>query len=540
VQSGAPLFSRIRRAVIGASRPASRFTAALLLAAPVGIAHAQQKAAPPTFDIEEYRVEGNTLLPTREIEAAVYDFLGPGRTVADVERARAALEALYNRHGYPTVSAEIPRQSAAEGVIVINVVERPVGRLRVVGARYFSPEAIRQQAPSLAEGTVPNSNAVQRDLAALNQQPERSITPVLRAGRAPDTVDVDLQVHDQLPLRGSLEIDNRSSASTRPLRLTGSLSYDNLWQRGDSASFFFQVAPQHLPDASVWSGSYLWRIPGSAFSLLGSYLKSNSDVSTVGATTVIGKGKIAGLRLVMPLTQEAGFSQSVNAGFDYKSFGQSISSSGAIDRVPLTYFPLSATYQASWSTADAETDLTASAVGGTTYFGSSGASFDQNRFNAPANFFYVRAAASRQQELPYGTQGWMHVQVQGAPQPLVPNEEFGLGGLDTVRGYQEAEILGDNAVDAQFELRSPSIAGRIGPRVNELRLHLFTDVGQASIQMPLPEQKRTYTLESVGAGLRMRMFDRLNGALEDAVPLQNGTTTRAGANRVLFRVYGDF
>jgi len=64
-------------------------------------------------------------------------------------------------------------------------VEQKVGRLRVRGSRWFSPEKIKRQAPSMAEGTVPNFNEVQRDLIALNKWPDRRITPDLKPGAAP-------------------------------------------------------------------------------------------------------------------------------------------------------------------------------------------------------------------------------------------------------------------------------------------------------------------------------------------------------------------
>jgi hypothetical protein len=47
------------------------------------------------------------------------------------------------------------------------------------------PSQIRRHAPSLAPGTVPTFNDVQRDIAALNQLPDRTITPVLKAGAVP-------------------------------------------------------------------------------------------------------------------------------------------------------------------------------------------------------------------------------------------------------------------------------------------------------------------------------------------------------------------
>jgi hemolysin activation/secretion protein len=491
------------------------------------------------FDIDEFQVHGNTVLSATEIEATVYDFLGPGKSAAEVEKARAALENLYRSKGYPTVTAEIPRQSVRGGVIVLAVTERKVGRVRVTGARYYEPDVIRQGAPSLQPGNVPDINAVQRDIVALNQLPGRTVTPVLRAGRAPDTVDVDLQVTDQLPLHGSLELDNRQSADTTPLRLSGSLSYDNLWQRGDSASFFFQVAPQRPSDATVFSGSYLFHVPGSNLSLLASYLKSDSNVASVGGTNVIGKGQIAGVRLLVPLGSDQAFVQTLSVGMDYKDFTQQLTLSGQGSNVPISYYPLTASYQANWNAGTSRTDLVASVVMGPP-IGSDSAVFDMNRFKASPSFFYTRAVLSHAHDLPWGMQAWARAQAQLAPAPLVPNEQLSVGGLDTVRGYRESEVLGDSGAILQMELRSPSLAETVGRPFNDLRVHVFADLARAGINDPLPEQRRNFSLASVGAGVRARFADYLNASLEDAVVLANGPTTRSGSNHLLFRLYGDF
>jgi hemolysin activation/secretion protein len=497
-------------------------------------------AAQRHFDIEEYRVEGNTLLPEEEIEEAVYGFLGPDRTAADAEKARAALEDLYHKKGYPTVTAELPRQSIESGVIVLTVTERKIGRLRVVGAHYYEPDAIRAEAQSLTPGTVPNMKQVQRDIIALNQQADLTVTPVLKAGQAPDTVDVDLQVADKLPLHGSLELDNRQSADTTPLRVTGSLRYDNLWQRGDSASFFFQVAPQHVPDALVFSGTYLFHIPGTKLALLASYLNSDSNVTSVGGTNVVGKGQIYGIRLVVPLTQDVGFIQTLSVGMDYKDFSQALTLSGQGSRVPLQYYPVTASYQAGWTGKRSQTDLTAGVVAGTRGLGDNDATFDDNRFDAKANFFYVHGALSHTQDLPWGMQAWAKLQGQASAEPLVPNEQLSAGGEDTVRGYLESEVLGDSGVILQTELRGPSLAERIGPPVDDLRLHIFADMAHTSINDALPEQQQYYTLGSVGVGLRVRFLNHLSGAVENAFVLNDGAITKAGSDRVLFRVLGDF
>ena len=153
-----------------------------------------------------------------------------------------------------------------------------MGRLRVTNAHYHEPDAIRGGAPSLAPGTVPNVNDVRRDMLALNRQPGPVVTPELRPGRDPDTMDVDLNVTNSLPLHGSLALNNRRSADTTPLRLVGSLGYDNLWQRGDSIALFFQVAPENTADALVYSGTYTFRVPGNRS--VGRRVRTSSPTAT--------------------------------------------------------------------------------------------------------------------------------------------------------------------------------------------------------------------------------------------------------------------
>jgi hemolysin activation/secretion protein len=516
-----------------------RLPTALLLISGMLISAAAAETA-RRFDVEEYRVEGNSVLADTTIEDTVYPFLGPSRTAEDVERARAALEAVYNKQGYPTVSVVLPAQSVRDGVIVLKVVERRVGRLRVTGARYFAPNEIRTAAPSLAEGSVPRMADVQHDILALNQWPDRTVTPVLRPGAVPDTVDVDLQVKDSLPLHASVELNNRHSADTTPLRSMASLSYDNLWQRGDSASVSFQVAPQRPADATIWSGAYLFRIPNSRLSLLASYLNSNSNVATFGGTTVIGRGSVFGLRLLVPIETGAGFSQSLSIGPDRKNFIDITQLSTSNATTPVLYYPVSFTWQAGWSGTEAQTNASVSVVAALPGVGSNTAAFQAIRAYAEPNFGYFRFDASRQQELPYGMQAYLHVLGQLTDQPLISNEQFSLGGLDSVRGYLESEALGDYGVAAQAELRSWPLAGEGDVTFNGLRAYAFLDGGDTAIHQPLPEQRSSTALASLGLGMRVRVREALTAEVDGAYALADGPTTKAGTTAVLFRVNGGF
>lgn len=501
-------------------------------------------AAAIHFDLNEIRVEGSTVLPQEQVEEAIYPFLGPDKTADDVEQARAALQALYQKSGFATVSVVIPTQhiSTSGGVVVLQAIERPVERLRVVGARYFLPSDVRNGAPSLAPGTVPNMNRVARDLTALNNFADRQVQPSLRAGLRPDTVDVDLDVTDTLPLHGSLEVNNRYNADTHAERLAASLSYDNLFQRGDTASVSYQVAPEDVRDAEVTSASYLFHIPQSRLSVLFTYLHSNSNVTALGTTDVAGRGTAAGFRVLIPLGSTADFSHSLSVGWDYKRYFEVDSFKGTATPTyaPVTYYPLSAAYAANWTAARSTTDMSVSMEFGLAPLGSSVYGFDNKAYLATPGFSIARASLARQQNLPYGAQLWGSVTGQLTNDALVSSEQLASAGADSVRGYLEAEALGDMGAYMQTELRSPSAAKFLGGPVHALRVHLFYDAGDVSLNHPLPGTHSSYGLQSAGIGTRVNLWGYLNGVLQDAQTFNRGPDTKAGTNRVLFRVYGEF
>ena len=494
-----------------------------------------------TTYIQEYRVKGAKQLGSEEIGEVVYPYLGPGRSAEDVEGARAALEKAYQEKGYQSVSVEIPKQDVRGGVVFLQVNENTVGRLRVKGSRYFSLEQIRNGVPSLAEGGVPNFNQVAREIVSLNQLPDRRITPTLRPGVEPGTVDVDLNVKDTLPLHGSLELNNRYSANTTPLRLNGSINYTNLWQLGHTLGFSFQIAPERLSDATIYSAFYIARIPGvDWFSLLVQGTKQNSNVSTLGGGSSVGDGQTAGFRLMftLPAPNTTGFYHSLSLGVDYKHLAQDLILGDTATGSPITYYPITLEYNAALANADSTTELSASVVAGTRGAGSSTEEFDNRRYNADGSFIYLRGSLSHTHDLPLGFQVYGQVQGQASAYPLVDSEEFSGGGLDTVRGYLESEVLGDSALIGSFELRSPSLPKVLG--IDEWRVYGFTEGGSLTLNDPLPEQQSRFDLASVGAGSRVQFLKHFNGSLDAGVPLISQINSQAGSVLLTFRIWGEF
>ena len=503
------------------------------------------------FFIREIRVEGGEhLVPRVDVEAAVYPYLGPYRTVSDVESARAALQKVYMDKGYQTVAVQIPAQSPQQvksGVIYLEVVPNQVGQLRINGSRFYSLDEIRREAPSLAEGTVPNFNDVSHDIVGLNQLPDRRITPSIGPGHAPGTVDVDLNVKDTMPLHGSLELNNRYSADTTRLRLNGSFDYDNLWQLGHTIGGSFQLSPEKPSEVKVFSGFYQARIPDMDWlTLMVDGTKQDSNVNTLGGIGVAGKGDIIGLHAIMNLPalsdKDTGqnFYHSVSLGFDYKHFAQDVTIAGNPTITPVTYYPLSAAYSGTWVGKGYETAFNPSVNLSFRGLSNGQQVFEENRHNSDGNFIYFRSDLSHTRDLPEGLQLFAKAQGQVADEPLVNSEQFSGGGLGTVRGYLESEELGDNAIFESVELRSPSLGGLAGKTVDDWRFYLFSDNGWLTINSPLLGQQVNYVMESVGAGMRFQLLDHLNGSLDFAVPLRSATTTTSFSDVLTFRVWAEF
>ena len=494
--------------------------------------------------IQEYQIKGAHQLTRTEIEEAVYPYLGPGRTKDDVEKARSALEKEYQAKGYQTVSVQIPAQPWKDGSIILEVTEAPVGRLRVHGARYFLPSQIKAMAPSLAEGRVINFNDVNRDIVALNQLSDQRVTPSLRPGVTPGTVDIDLDVKDTFPLHGSLELNNRYSANTSHLRLDGAVSYDNLWQLGHSIGGSFQLSPENVDQVQVYSGYYLARFPEiSWLSLALQGTKQDSAVSTIGDLAVAGRGEVIGLRSIIVLPGGKEVSQTLALGFDYKHNEQVVSVGGSPTNATQTsyhYFPFSVTYSATRMTKADQTELNFGPTVSFRGLGSDASAFEKSRFRSNGNFAYLRGDLAHTHELSGGLQLYGKLQGQLADQPLVSAEQFGGGGLGTARGYLEGEVFGDDAIFGTVELRSPSLFNFVGNKTSDWRVYVFAEGGRLTILNPLPQQTSGYDLASVGVGSRIGLTDHFNGSIDLGVPLVSQSQTIAYHPGLTFRLWGTF
>lgn len=521
--------------------PCTLLMAAETVAAPV----VKQQRPIKQLDLWEIAVDGNTVLDDSDIQEVLLPFLGLNKSPDDVDKAREALESFYHEQGFKTVSVTIPRQAVKDGTVVLQVLEGRVRKLSVLGSKYHSLTRIKQQAPSLAEGSVPDFSVVQQNLATLNQQADQIVTPALKAGTSAGTIDVDLVVLDKLPLHGSFELNNRYSQGTSELRSSANISYDNLWQRGHSFSLFYQTAPENTSEAEVIVGSYTLRFAENPLTIAFTGMRSNSNVFTLGGAEVIAGGHSYSVRANWPLADSGNTSRSLSLGLDYKSFGSKVSFGNSLLSTPIRYYPVSLGYNSFTrddnSSLQFDTNLTVALP----HLGSDSELIDTNRYGARQQMIYNRTSLAYSHDLPRSFQWYGKTTVQLSDRPLISNEQLSAGGMDSVRGYLESEAVGDYGANGSLELRAPSLPDLFEKslfvdHVQELRPFIFLDGASLHQHQPLPDTPRQVEMLSAGVGFNLNMLSRVNAVFDWSVPLVKGPSTDRGDSRLLFRLWTSF
>lgn len=501
------------------------------------------------FDILEYQVLGNSLLSDLAVEKAVTPYLGERRALSDVDAARGALLQHYQDAGYLSVQVLIPEQKVDGGVVRLQVVEAPVGDVRVQGAQYNAPSRITAEVPAVAVGKVPNFAHLQTQLAEINRRADVKVSPVLKAGREPGTVDVHLDVDDQSAMHGSVEVNNRQSMNTLPTRLAAALRYDDLWASGHSVGLNLQTTPEDTRQVRSVSANYSWPTgaQGEAFSAYVASSRSNMNVRiTQGDMGVVGNTDIVGLRYSLPLSSPAGVMQTASFTLDHRRMrGTTKLLETESAQVPITYVPLGVSYR--WvglqhepqpMVVDVSTLLGARGV-----LGNSDTAFNAKRAGASANFAALRwgwqwSTALGKSALATRWDG------QLATGPLMSGEQLFAGGVDSVRGYMENERVGDQGTHLTVEWTSPWTRETIAGSAWRWQALAFSDATWLQTLNPALGQWAKTTLWGVGAGMRIQGPRGMGLGLDAAQALRDGDAagggTRRGQRRLHVRMLLEF
>lgn len=500
-------------------------------------------AAAPVVEVRQYLVLGVTLLDARTIEAVLATMTGP-RSVEELHRAAATVQGLYARAGYGAVVAYLPPQEVSGGVITLQVIEGRLSAVRVEGAGpAFGNDGILASLPALKTGETPRLDRLDAQLRMANDNPAKRTRLVLLPGRQPDHTEAEIGVEAGARQQLSLELDNTGTPATGRARVALGWRDANLSGRDDALDLRLQVAPEHPRRFAAASLNYRLPLYAAATMLDGYALVSDTRSDRIptaaGDLRFAGRGNLVGLRATHYLRRLEALDPRLALSLERRDQRNQC----AIGNLPeeacgsaggdLVITPLSLEFSLA---GDAQLPIAASAtlVQGLALGGphADRRAFEAVRPGAKPDFTALRVQGRWQQ--PLGGAGW-DLQLRGALQvaahALVPAMQFGAGGRDSVRGYEEREVAADHGAALSLELAAPR---RLPSSKGGVTWRLLAFVDAATLRnrdaLPCSGTRTRCELASAGAGLRWES-GVLSGGLDAARTLHDGGTTSRGRTR---------
>ncbi|MDP3936982.1 MAG: ShlB/FhaC/HecB family hemolysin secretion/activation protein [Deltaproteobacteria bacterium] len=518
------VFQALRPAPASASPETADATAKALEAAePLA---EETATAAPRFEIKRYEVAGTQLYSRDVLSWTLHQFTGPGRSGEDVEAARAYLQREFERVGYPTLIVIIPEQTISDGIVKLEVIEGTIGEVRVVGNKHYSEKWLKGFFPDLKPGKPLNQPEMARALEKVNRNPNHQVAAVLSPGKDPRTTDLELRVQDRSPWHGRVELNNYATPETPDLRTLVALQYSNLWGREHVVTGSWQTSPQDTDAVKAYAGSYFMPLPwwGHSLTFYGAYSDSQSvfqvpDISVLFGS--FGKGKIFGARYVMPLWDIGDYEHKITLGVDYQDLEQSLvvfgtqtaASPDIVIDSPVRYMPFLVGYNGELTDPYGVTALFANL---NFNFANilpdldNDKAFEARRPGSSANYVYATLGISRTQRLWRNWTAYVEVDGQVANGPLIDSEAFRAGGIESVRGFKEQVLLGDEGFHGTAEIRTPLVPTPIPRRLkSQLQFVVFSDNARLSLLSTSKKTSLEERINSLGAGVRFSILEKL-------------------------------
>ncbi len=471
------------------------------------------------FDVVRYEVTGANPLRPEVISKVLKPYLGRHHGLEGLSAAVDELERKLKKEGYSFHRVILLPQNLQQGIVKLKVHEFKLGKLNISGNKNFSDSNIRNSLPSLVEGQAPNTRLLNQSLAVANEHPDKTLQMIFKEGEMPNTLDIDLNVADKSPHTGYVRLSNTGTEETGDIRLGIGYQYSNLFDKDHIASINYSTSTEEPSNVSQWVMSYSFPFYENGDQL--SVYYSDSKVETtqsLGALdlNVNGAGTVLGARYMYSFKKVKGYKQKLFFGLDQKEFDNQILA-GVVEAAgtnKLESGPISIEYEISKTQTKTPFSFAISLY--------QNLLSDQDDYDKEVRFpisikpddGWNLIRYRGQYDLPVAS--WLlrlKLQGQQASEPLISGEQFGVGGAQSVRGYEERAILGDTGYSLNIEWWNTN-------EQKKFRWLIFYDVGQTKYVESICETcDDKQSPSSFGAGARW-MWSRHINISADAAQVQ--------------------
>ncbi len=539
------------------------------------------------FTIERLRISGNSLVSTEELLADIpdvynisevsdaqaergdlYDMKSIKAVIANPGEPREVsrrtmqgfvqylLEA-YQASGYGGIYVYISTQALQDGnrfvdnILPIEIVEAKVAEIvvnsydlkRQRSEKPILRESVIRQWSPVKTGQVIKQDKLDAFVNALNRNPDRYVSAVISRGSEPDTLALAYDVYEAKPWHYYVQVDD-SGVKERQWAPRLGVVNTNLTGIDDRLSLMYQVAPETANDNYSMFASYELPVfkPGIRLTLYGG--KNQFDISGGGGIDFIGNGTFYGSILRVPAVQKDkwGIDIITSLGHENSKVTPSLFRALATD-IDMDLWSIGAElYHSDDSSNSSIAFNRVQSVGG-----SSTADFQKARTNTDSDFSIYTVSAGRTQYLDTNKVQLLNSSIRWitSNERLAPSKLTTFGGLYTVRGYQEDEVVADGGLlfstQYEFDIVKHGLAGSDGQDqsdksgeekwLKKLALLCFFDFGRAVTKSPVAGEKKIEELSSIGVGTAITLGENFDAAVYYGYPLRGTDDTDTGTGR---------
>jgi len=544
--------------------------------------------------VRQLRISGNTLVSTEELlefMPAIYNasdqrdseadsqylydlrsiqkvISAPGRSQEVSLRAIQGLTqyilSVYQKNNYSGIYVYVPEGAIRDGVelvggiLPINVLEAPVSEVKI---KYYDAERNEVEKGRLRQSALENWSPIERDKVAsqkdldylvnlLNLNPDRHISAVVSRGAEPNTLAIQYDVYEINPWHFFAQADNSGTDERQWAPKVGVIN-TNLLGIDDRLTAIVQAALDSLDENYSVFGSYDFPVMGPRLrlNLYGGYSEFDIDPES-GPFNFLGSGSFYGAILRYNIYQEqnwffdiTGFLSNEESEIDssaYELFGTDVFASD----IEMQLWGIGANIHHRDDMSNTSIAFNwAQNIGGSDQDAFwDPATLTGARWNAERDFSIFTTAANHSQYIDENKVQQIRGNIRWVEpsERLVPAKMTSFGGMYSVRGYDEYEIIADGGVlgSIQYEYdlvrNSQAIESEtiISEELKKLAPLAFFDFGRTKVQDQVEGEQGNQTIYSIGIGAVFEIGNNFSGALYYGHPLKDTLDTNKGNGRL--------
>lgn len=201
---------------------------ALLFPAPGSAGEPPSSETTGVIKIEKVVTGESQILTAAEIETITAEYEGKQLTADELKAMISKLNRLYQQKGAVTARAFLPPQTVENGVLLVELVEGRVGEIQVVNNEYTKTTYILDRL-ALTKGEIFYLNKLETELNQFNLANDIMLIAELQAGEEYQTTDVIIKTLEPPNFQAIIFTDNQGSADTGLYRVGLNLTGKSLF-----------------------------------------------------------------------------------------------------------------------------------------------------------------------------------------------------------------------------------------------------------------------------------------------------------------------